>query len=62
MKDTLANMPLFTRDLGKDIWDYKKTLKYNFWTRSTISYNENNCSVSIDGALSILNDMRDAGS
>ncbi len=48
--------------MGDKIWDYKETIKYHFMTRSTISYNENNCSVSIDGALSILDDMRNASS
>ncbi len=52
MKDTLDKMPFYRRDMGGEkVWDYKEGLKYNFWTRQTIGYNEDNCSVSIDGAI-----------
>lgn len=46
---------------GKDkIWAYKENLKYNFYTRPTISYDEDKCGVSINDASMILKDMRNA--
>ena len=62
VKDQLAAMPFFYRDLGTGVWDRRSKFKYNFWTRSTIEYNDERCGFSQGDAIVILQDMQDASS
>ena len=62
VKEQLVVMPFFYRDLGTGVWDRRSKFKYNFWTRSTIGYDYENCDISQGDAMMILMDMQNAGS